>query len=730
MRLNILLIILLSHAATAQFNYALDPSIPVSLSDQQLTAPWAGGLNASQFNTMDLNHDDKDDLVIYDRMTGRVITFLQENNKHQYAPEYGNSFPQEIASWMLLRDYNGDGKKDIFTGDNLGMKVYENITTIDGLPEWKQVLFFSGFAGPKSSVLLTKGVTFKINLQLNYDDLPSISDADGDGDLDIFNAGYTNSSQIEYHKNLSIEKYGTLDSLDFERITQSWGGVRDCNCGEFSFSNVPCDGGGRISHTGGKSLLSLDVDNDGDTDLLFSESECTNLFLLRNNGTNENPIVTTGTSFPSTQPVFFFIYPSAYYEDVDFDGVKDLIVSPNIFSRDFLQTDLRQSTWFYKNTGTTGQPVFSNLNKDFLQEDMIDVGENAAPAFFDRDGDGDLDLFVGTYANNFSGSIFYFENTGAQSSPHFKLITTDFLGLSYSNLINIRPMFADMNGDSKWDLVFTATNRFSGTTELYYFLNQQFIGTYFINERIESGFLVFPNEPLTLADVDLDQKIDILVGKQNGTVAYWKNTGTFTKPSWTIEDESFLGLGPNYTSQYLACHTTDLDGDSKADLILGDQQGNLALISNYREASDVTERITGIIYNPLLESYQSQNLGGRVWPTTANIFRANKPTIVVGNAHGGLHILKNAESTPLPKSPIIDIYPNPLITDETSTMNIMVDRPAIMESISLTGQEVTTPKYFQALQEYKIQFPAHYKGVYLLRFWIDGKSVTRKILVI
>jgi hypothetical protein len=116
--------------------------------------------------------------------------------------------------------------------------------------------------------------------------------------------------------------------------------------------------------------------------------------LLRNEGTNDSPIINTSTNFPASQPAIFIIYPSPYYEDVDFDGVKDLIVSPNIFSREFLQTDLRQSTWFYKNTGTTSQPIFSSLNKDFLQENMIDVGENAATVFFDKDGDGDLDLFI------------------------------------------------------------------------------------------------------------------------------------------------------------------------------------------------------------------------------------------------------------------------------------------------------------------------------------------------
>ena len=55
--------------------------------------PWAGGLNAAHYNTMDLNHDGKDDLVLFDRTADKVITFLQQNNQYQYAPDYESFFP-------------------------------------------------------------------------------------------------------------------------------------------------------------------------------------------------------------------------------------------------------------------------------------------------------------------------------------------------------------------------------------------------------------------------------------------------------------------------------------------------------------------------------------------------------------------------------------------------------------------------------------------------------------
>jgi hypothetical protein len=287
--------------------------------------PWAGGLNAAHYNTMDLNQDGKDDLVLFDRTADKVMTFLQQDNQYLHAPDYESFFPDEITNWLLLRDFNCDGKKDIFTGDILGIKVYLNETDDAENPSWKQFLFYSGFTGPKSQVLLTKGFSGMINLQLQFDDLPSIGDADGDGDMDIFNVRFVGNGTVEYHRNFSVERYGTCDSLDFERQTQKWGDFVECSCGTFAFNGEECppSTGGRVQHAGGKSLLAIDTDGNSSLDLLFSEASCSRLSLLNNAGSVASPVINTAVSYPSQNPVNFLIYPAAFYEDLDFDGVKD-----------------------------------------------------------------------------------------------------------------------------------------------------------------------------------------------------------------------------------------------------------------------------------------------------------------------------------------------------------------------------------------------------------------------
>lgn len=61
-----------------------------------------------------------------------------------------------------------------------------------------------------------------VNLYVSSIDIPAIEDVDGDGDLDIITFSIL-GSQVEYHKNLSMERYGDCDSLDYELRNKCWG---------------------------------------------------------------------------------------------------------------------------------------------------------------------------------------------------------------------------------------------------------------------------------------------------------------------------------------------------------------------------------------------------------------------------------------------------------------------------------------------------------------------------
>ena len=83
-----------------------------------LSFPWVGGLNACQFGSLDLNFDGKNDLVVFDRHGNRLSCFLNCGDfgeiSYKFDNQYAKSFPK-IDDWMILADYDGDGRNDIFT---------------------------------------------------------------------------------------------------------------------------------------------------------------------------------------------------------------------------------------------------------------------------------------------------------------------------------------------------------------------------------------------------------------------------------------------------------------------------------------------------------------------------------------------------------------------------------------------------------------------------------------
>ncbi|NOS57274.1 MAG: hypothetical protein HOP37_13585, partial [Cyclobacteriaceae bacterium] len=72
----------------AQFTYKLDQTIKGEIEGKGLGLMWAGGLNAAQVNTMDINQDGLQDVVVFDRTANKVITYLAQGNALQYAPDY------------------------------------------------------------------------------------------------------------------------------------------------------------------------------------------------------------------------------------------------------------------------------------------------------------------------------------------------------------------------------------------------------------------------------------------------------------------------------------------------------------------------------------------------------------------------------------------------------------------------------------------------------------------
>ncbi len=721
-QLTIVVCILMTGLADAQpYHYVLEQRVTVQRPDgSPLALAWAGGINSPQFNSMDIDGDGTDDLVLFDRMANKVLTFVNEDGHYQYRPEYENLFPSDVTNWLLLRDYNGDGKKDIFTGHILGIKVYTNITPAGERLRWNHFIFYTGASG-SSPVVMTQAITVT-NLQLQYDDLPAITDADGDGDLDIFAMRYQGNG-VEFHQNFSVENGWGSDSLSFKRVNQRWGNFTECECGVIALNGEECPPhGGRTKHAGGKALLAMDANGDGTVDLIFSEAGCEEMFLLPNTGTLQDPEINSYAPFPATYPVNLSSFPAAFYEDVDFDGVKDVLAVPNLYTKASLSDNLEQSAWLFKNLGTNEQPKLTFVQNNFLQDGMIDVGDNSVPAFTDADGDGDQDMFISR--NNvvtgfgIASSIHFYENIGSSGVPMFRLITDDFMLFSQSQYFNMKIQFADVNRDRVPDLVWTASRFGDGFTRLYYVINKGQKSLNFDGQApIEVDFSMTSAENLCLFDVDGDTWIDILAGRTNGAIQYWRNTGSPGDPQFELEDPEFLGIGSDGFRQSPACLISDLNADGRPDFGFEYRSGELAIIDDFEHGSQ-DDAITDIISDPMTSTFRAFNLGGRLRPVAVNLFESSKPSIVVGNVLGGLRLLRNENE--------FVMFPNPVGED---VVNLQVETTTIVEIYSSSGSRLGRALLEPGQQPETFLLPPLAAGLYILRFISAERSFTKKMVI-
>lgn len=739
-------------AGKIAFRY--DPSPPVSINGKPLLNPWAGGLNATQYSAIRLNDDTRDDLVVFDRTTNKVSTFIAIDNPTgngiawQYAPEYEASFPSVLYSWLLLVDYDGDGRNDLFTSSSSNVWVYHNES------QNGQVIF-----KPAAKPLTTDSFSgLRIPIYVSSVDIPAITDYDDDGDVDIITFD-ADGNIIAYQQNMSVERTGQKGGLDFKRTGDlCWGHFRKEFCNDFTFG-FQCDGSGRVGttpapvganpnranpgrarpmHTG-NALTVVDTDGDGHKDLLFGFVSCENIARLRNVGPNNDKanFVSYDSLFPATNPILFPAFPATFWTDVDGDGQKDLLAAPNVSANDGHLFDFRASGWFYRNTGTTQKPVFQLTQKDFLQNDMLDLGERAAPALADLDGDGDMDLLVG-FGGTGTGSayragLWQFENKGTMQHPAFALVTTDYLGIAKSlTLSNTVPSFVDVDGNGSLDLVLTGVG--ASSVEIRAYLNSAAKGAAVQYNpagavRWPTPDLMSASDLLSVTDVDRDGKPDLLIGRYSlGTILYYRNTGSAASPAFQLQSQNF-GNFPTDDFVYARARSlvvADVNGDQKNELIAAANNGSVRV---YQFPDRPDQSLT------LLDSLPGIGLPGTgLIAAAADLDGDQLPDLMLGSVAGGIRYLKNISqkviltaTQDVPDEPVGPwAFPNP--TDRYLTV-----RPPYngrIELLSLSGQTMLPVQNVTAETDTLLDLGNLPDGTYLMQLRADNQpALVQKVVV-
>ena len=706
----------------SQMTLNRDTSLHFTENGTQFLSPLSGGINAGQFSNIDLNLDGVMDIVVFDKSGNKLSPFINDNGDFIYTPKYRTNFPN-LHDWVLLVDYNCDGKNDIFTYSSGGMAVYLNTSTTE--------LEFTLI----TPLVLSDYGSNNLNIYISPVDIPAISDIDYDGDLDVLTFSILGGF-VEYHKNMSMELYGNCDSLVYEFSESCWGlfyeglnsyilNCPSCICPQIT-NTTPTNA--KQKHAG-STLLAIDVDNDNDKDLVLGDISYNNLNLLINGGDNQNAIMTAVDSvFPqnysNTLAAEMHVYPASYYIDVTNDGVKDLIVTTNSENN----SENFESCWLYENTGQNTSPDFNFIQKDFLQENMIELGTSAFPTFYDYNNDGLLDLVIGNYGyhnpnNDPASSLALFENIGNDSIPKYNLINRDWLGLSTINLntslnipaLNLSPTFSDLDGDGNKDLIVGDADG-----KVHFFTNNG--GNFQITnpnyQNIDVGQFAQPQ----IIDVNRDGLNDLIIGEQDGTINYLPNSGTTTNAifdtiitNWggVDVDQSYISTGFSNPTLY--------DSSGVYQLFVGCFSGNIYQFTNID--NNLNGQFSAV-------NSTSSNIwdGGKSALALADINNDNNPDMIVGNLSGGISFFSS--DTLLTDTTITNvsnqtknidftIYPNPAKNNFT----IKSSETGAVTIKNLLGNTIYNKKKTEDIL--KINISQFSKGIYVVLF----KGLNKKLVV-
>lgn len=565
-------------------------------------------VSSSTINFEDIDNDNDLDVLISGYTPNNQFCELYTNDGTGNFTLVNNTpFTGFYNGAVVFGDIDGDNDKDVIvSGYNSNSSNYFNICNIftnDGSGNFSQVSNTPFDSVARGSL--------------------SLSDIDGDTDLDLFVTGYNSvfsggQNIADLYTNDGNGNFTLVNGSNISPVVNSSSLFVDVDNDNdkdlilFGDSNTVFpkntvgklyknDGSGAFTQVwelkkgiGSGDFEMADLDNDGDLDLLFSGDTTAGSFIT---GTNPMPIVEIygndgfGSFVKAQNSPFWDISSSSVaFSDIDSDGDEDVLMTGNdkfsngstkLYSNDGSGNFMEVNNTNFPNI-SNGSIAFSDVDGD-NDQDVVLTGSNISQLFL-NDGNGNFTLKNSTPFTNVTSSSIAFSDidndndedlliTGYKSSGISGPLTSLYVnnGSGGFTLVNTTPFvnayngsvaFADIDNDNDDDLLITGNGpNFSPITQLY-------------SNDGTGNFSLVPNTPfidvsrssVEFADVDGDTDLDVLITGYNNSSSPQQNANLYIN-----DGTGNFTLAPNtpfIKTQYSSSAFTDVDNDNDLDVVI------------------------------------------------------------------------------------------------------------------------------------------------------------------
>lgn len=565
--------------------------------------PLLGGLERPRPQLVDIDGDGDLDLFIQDR-PGRMMFIERDGNRWVWRTDRWQDL--EVGEWSRLVDVDGDGKIDLLAESPYSyIRYYRNEGTKQSA---RMVLAADTLKDDKGTPIFA-----------DRQNIPQLADLDCNKQLDLF-LGRVDGTVSRYE----MLPLGADRIPRFRMIAERFEGIHILG-GEATDDGRPAlpNAGGmqnaQPSMHGANTMAVVDIDQDGDLDILWGDFFEPGLLWIRNSGSCTSPSLReTPIPFPMGAPLATSGYNAPSAGDLDDDGDLDLLVGviggaygPNRTSSDNLyrMEQTAPGAWTVRSTRAIGN---------------FDIGSESSPALGDLDGDGDLDLIVGNKlepSDNRLAALHLYTNDGSRTAPSFRPAGTVPIGSGF----HVAPALVDLDGDGDLDLVLG-----NWRDALQYYRNDgtrkqmSLVLADSALVKITRGSHTTPS----FGDLDGDGDLDLVIGEASGAINYYRNDGTRTAPKFTLVSDEWEGIKGGRRS---VPRLVDIDADGDLDLVIGNETGQPLVYRNTgtRQAPKMTLE-PGTADWPMFSA-----------PAFADLDGDGKLDLLMGTASGGLVYYRN-----------------------------------------------------------------------------------------